>query len=542
MASQRVHGITIDIDVNTNGVAESFKDIKKSLNQTTSELRTVDKLLKEDANNTTLLAQKQNLLADAIEKTKSKLEQLEKAKNKADQDSSVDKNSREYRELERDIEFTRKSLEKLEGQQKDTNTQMNNAEHSIQNVGDAMDDASAKAIKFGDIIKANIIADFIIDGLKELANAAKEFAGELNDWANGYRELEVYEKQFESNLKNTADASDEEIASLKKLAKQKERNGVISAKAITSGYQELATYVENAEAIEGLTDVLVDMSAQQYGIDATEESVRNIATTIGKALANGDYSGLTRLGYGFTDTQMRIMKYGTEAQRVAVINDVVSASIGGMNEALAETDAGQLFQVKSYFDDVKESVGQVVSELELGFIQQVLPVLQPFIDDGLKWIIDNKDNFIEIVQSVAEWLTSEDMQEFYKDVGQLAVDIGTILSDLGDILTDSGLLPAAWELFKTLVEGIRDIVHAIAEDIATIRGGGLGNWMMGNYNSYYPGTFDVGPMSSGGMMSGSITLNNTFTINNGNSISRETVMQWADVLTDRINENLGRMV
>ena len=542
MASQRVHGITIDIDVNTNGVAESFKDIKKSLNQTTSELRTVDKLLKEDANNTTLLAQKQNLLADAIEKTKSKLEQLEKAKNKADQDSSVDKNSREYRELERDIEFTRKSLEKLEGQQKDTNTQMNNAEHSIQNVGNAMDDASAKAIKFGDIIKANIIADFIIDGLKELANAAKEFAGELNDWANGYRELEVYEKQFESNLKNTADASDEEIASLKKLAKQKERNGVISAKAITSGYQELATYVENAEAIEGLTDVLVDMSAQQYGIDATEESVRNIATTIGKALANGDYSGLTRLGYGFTDTQMRIMKYGTEAQRVAVINDVVSASIGGMNEALAETDAGQLFQVKSYFDDVKESVGQVVSELELGFIQQVLPVLQPFIDDGLKWIIDNKDNFIEIVQSVAEWLTSEDMQEFYKDVGQLAVDIGTILSDLGDILTDSGLLPAAWELFKTLVEGIRDIVHAIAEDIATIRGGGLGNWMMGNYNSYYPGTFDVGPMSSGGMMSGSITLNNTFTINNGNSISRETVMQWADVLTDRINENLGRMV
>ena len=542
MASQRVHGITIDIDVNTNGVAESFKDIKKSLNQTTSELRTVDKLLKEDANNTTLLAQKQNLLADAIEKTKSKLEQLEKAKNKADQDSSVDKNSREYRELERDIEFTRKSLEKLEGQQKDTNTQMNNAEHSIQNVGDAMDDASAKAIKFGDIIKANIIADFIIDGLKELANAAKEFAGELNDWANGYRELEVYEKQFESNLKNTADASDEEIASLKKLAKQKERNGVISAKAITSGYQELATYVENAEAIEGLTDVLVDMSAQQYGIDATEESVRNIATTIGKALANGDYSGLTRLGYGFTDTQMRIMKYGTEAQRVAVINDVVSASIGGMNEALAETDAGQLFQVKSYFDDVKESVGQVVSELELGFIQQVLPVLQPFIDDGLKWIIDNKDNFIEIVQSVAEWLTSEDMQEFYKDVGQLAVDIGTILSDLGDILTDSGLLPAAWELFKTLVEGIRDIVHAIAEDIATIRGGGLGNWMMGNYNSYYPGTFDVGPMSSGGMMSGSITLNNTFTINNGQNIDQATVMQWADVLTDRINENLGRMV
>lgn len=46
---------------------------------------------------------------------------------------------------------------------------------------------------------------------------------------------------------------------------------------------------------------------------------------------------------------------------------------------------------------------------------------------------------------------------------------------------------------------------------------------------------------SGGMMAGSITLNNTFTINNGADINQQVVESWADVLTDRINENLGKI-
>ena len=76
MASQRVHGITIDLDVNTSGVAQSFSQINKSLNSTAKELKIVDNLLKNDANNTVLMAQKQSLLTDAIEKTSEKLKIL----------------------------------------------------------------------------------------------------------------------------------------------------------------------------------------------------------------------------------------------------------------------------------------------------------------------------------------------------------------------------------------------------------------------------------------------------------------------------------
>lgn len=51
-----------------------------------------------------------------------------------------------------------------------------------------------------------------------------------------------------------------------------------------------------------------------------------------------------------------------------------------------------------------------------------------------------------------------------------------------------------------------------------------------------------GGMMSDGMMSNSIVMNNTFTITTNDSINQSVVERWADVLTDRINLNLGRMV
>ena len=543
MASQKVHGITIDLDVNTNGVTQSFSQINKSIGSTQRELKAVDKLLKDDAGNTELLAQKQSLLTDAIDKTSAKLKQLYEAKAKADKDSSIDKDSKEYRELVRDIARTESSLNSLRKAEYENNDALDDSQRLIKLFGNGMKEASNEAVSFGDILKANVIGDLIVDGIKELASVVKDFAGDLHEWAEGYRELEVYEKQFESNIKNTADATDEQIASLKQLAKQKERNGVISAKAITSAYQELATYVEEADSIAGLTDALTDMAAQQYGVDATDESVRNLATTLGKALANGDYSGLTRLGYGFTDAQERIMKFGTEAQRVAVINDVIESSIGGMNQALAETDSGKIFQMASYFDDVKEAVGEVVSELEVGFIEQILPELQPFVDDVLKWIIDNKDNFVNMVSEVVKWLTSEDTKQMFKDVGQTVIDIAELIGSLVTLLDDLGLIKGALDLIQLVLEGIRDIFDSIVDDVNKIKNGGLGKWLSGNYNSYSWDSGDYFSMGSGGFMSaGSITLNNTFTINNASAITEQTVRGWANIITDQVNENLGRMV
>lgn len=546
MASQRVHGITIDIGMNTSGVAEGFSDINKSLNSTSRELKTIDKLLKDDEQNITLLSQKQGLLADQIQKTTDKLRDLNKAKEQADKDDSIDKNSREYRELERDIEATEKSLYRLNQEAEKTDDALEDARASANGFGNSLQQTGQDVVKFSSLLLANLLSGAIIGGFNLLVDSMKSLSREALEWAKDFRELEVYEKQFENNIRNTADATDDEIASLKALAKQKERNGVISAKAITSAYQELATYVEETESIEGLTDALVDMSAQQYGVDATEESVRNIATTLGKALANGDYSGLTRLGYGFTDAQKRIMEYGTEAQRVAVLNDVISSSIGGMNQALQETDSGRIFALSQYLGDVKNSIGEVVSEIEVELIGQLLPELQPFIDEGLKWIIDHKDDFVSTIQAVVEWLTSSEMQQFYSDFAQVVMDLGSIFATIIDVLDKFGVWEGLLNAIKGIVTGIKELFDQIADDMEKIKSGGIGEWMRGNYSSYSASGGDYfamgsGGFMSGGMMSGSLTINNNFTINGIEQLSHSRLIEVADVITDRVNENLGRM-
>lgn len=550
MASQRIHGITVDLDVNTSGVSEAFSDINKSLRGTQQELKSVDRLLKEDANNVTLLSQKQYLLTDAIDKTQDKLVQLAKAKRIADSDDSVDKSSKQYRELERDIARTKQSLDDLTEKQKQNNAQLQNAKNNAEGVARAFDDASEGGLKFGDIVKANVVSDAIISGIKALASAIKDVALELNNWANDYRELEVYEKQFESNIRNTAGASDEQIKKLKQLASAKERQGVISKRSITSAYQELATYVESTDAIEGLTDALLDMSAQQYGVDATEESVRNIATTLGKALANGDYSGLTRLGYGFTDAQKRIMEYGTEAQKVAVINDVISSSIGGMNEALAQTDEGKLFQFANVFDDAKESVGQLVSELEINFLEGIMPSIEEAIGGFVAWLDENREPMLEMVQNIVEWLTSDETKQFFADMVQLVQDIGQILVDVVQLTNDLGLLKGALELIKIVVQVIRDIVHAIKEDFKYIKENGLfgrgdyiDNYWAGQGLDLAPSIFGSGGygLNSGGFNSGGIIVNAQFTINES-SMNRNTVKGWGYELANAINEALGEQI
>lgn len=171
------------------------------------------------------------------------------------------------------------------------------------------------------------------------------------------------EARLEQVLRNTADATNEQIDSVKEWASQLQRVGVIGDEITLSGLQELGTYIENADSLKTMAEVLDDMLAQQYGLNATAESAVTISTMLGKVL-EGQTSALSRYGYSFTQAQERLLKYGTEEQRVATLAEVVEASVGGMNEALAATPLGRLKQLSNTMGDIKERFGQAVVNLK----------------------------------------------------------------------------------------------------------------------------------------------------------------------------------
>ena len=272
-------GITIEFYGKDLNLQNTIKDINNGLKATKTQLTDFKNQLKIDPKNLDALKGKFRMLQQEETLLQQKAEYFRKELSKLGEEEI---GSEKWNAYDKQLKNTEKQILAVKGQLDKMGDveSMTEVTNETEKMGDSFKKASDNALKFGDIVKANIVSEAIINGIKTLANEMKQMASELHQWANGYRELEVYEKQFESNLKNTADASDDEIASLKKLAKQKERTGVVSAKAITSAYQELATYVESSDAIEGLTDALTDMSAQQYGVDATEESVRNLATAL----------------------------------------------------------------------------------------------------------------------------------------------------------------------------------------------------------------------------------------------------------------------
>ena len=135
------------------------------------------------------------------------------------------------------------------------------------------------------------------------------------------------ETQLATNMRNTMAACDSDIKSIKDLCAAQQELGVIGDEVQLSGAQELATYLSEKQSLEKLIPVMNDMLAQQYGLNASQENASQIATMLGKVM-DGQTGALSRYGYSFDEIQESILKYGTEAQRVAVLCEVVEGSVG----------------------------------------------------------------------------------------------------------------------------------------------------------------------------------------------------------------------
>ena len=213
------------------------------------------------------------------------------------------------------------------------------ASSSVKELDNNMEKLGKTTIKVGDIIKANLISQAIISGNRGLANTIKKALSSLSKWSDMSKELQTQEAKLGRVMKNTMKAKQKDIDKVVQLTAKYEKLGVVSQETQLAGLQELGTYIEHKKSLEKLLPVMNNMIAQQYGVGASMESASSIATMMGKVLGNGQVNALSRLGYKFTKAQEKVLKFGTEEQKVAMLTKIINQSVGGMNKALAETDA-----------------------------------------------------------------------------------------------------------------------------------------------------------------------------------------------------------
>lgn len=117
MAGSRIKGITIEIDGDTKGLDKALGSVNQSASKTQQELRDVNKLLKLDPGNTELIAQKQQLLGQAISQTSDKLNALKSAQAQVEaQFKSGDIGEAQYRAFQREVASTEATLKGYQSQ------------------------------------------------------------------------------------------------------------------------------------------------------------------------------------------------------------------------------------------------------------------------------------------------------------------------------------------------------------------------------------------------------------------------------------------
>lgn len=234
-------------------------------------------------------------------------------------------------------------------------------------------------------------------GINNIVGTVNTITSSMGSFTEANQAQQEAEARLAQVMKNTMDATAGEIQSIKDLTAAQQKLGIVGDEIQLAGAQELGTYLEQKSSLEQLIPVMNDMIAQQYGFTATQESAVNIATMMGKVM-EGQTGALSRYGYSFTEAQEAVLKYGTEAQKAATLAEVITESVGGMNEALGQTPEGKTKQMANNLGDLRERVGALVNRI----IQALAPAIEKVFsiaDEFLSWA-ESKLGWVESFISV----------------------------------------------------------------------------------------------------------------------------------------------
>lgn len=182
--ADRIKGITIEIGGDTTALSKALSGVNKEISTTQKQLRDVERLLKLDPGNVTLLEQKQRLLADSVEQTKQKLDSLKSAEKQVQQQFAQGKVSQaQYDALQREIVATEADLRKAEKAASSFQDEIaqSKGESALKQLGDAASGTASKVNKIDDkpIEDVEDAAKDADEALEEAGESASSFADHL---------------------------------------------------------------------------------------------------------------------------------------------------------------------------------------------------------------------------------------------------------------------------------------------------------------------------------------------------------------------------
>ena len=343
--------------------------------------------------------------------------------------------------------------------------QLGGTADAVEDTGDAMEEAGRQGVRFGDLIKANVISDFIVDGLREIASAAKDMAASFVQSAADVRAETAQYAQTFGELAGEADAAIQQVAD--------------SANTLPSLLKPAATSIYAFARSSGAdTAQAMDLMAQsmQVAVDAAayyDRSLSDVTETL-QSFLKGNYENDAALGVSATEAtrnaqamEMFGQAYNdlTEIQKQqALLQMVVDAQelSGAMGQAAREADGWQNVQ-----GNLNEAWRQFAAVKGQAMLDALIPAMQE-ATGLLTGLTDGSLSAGQAMQQAFGYISQQ--------VGQLFDQLPSITSSLGGLGANlwnglSAILPqieqAGLQLIDALKTGIANNYPALMDAFLT---------------------------------------------------------------------------
>jgi len=137
--AETIRGINIVISGNTTALTASLTEVNRASRNISGELRHVQNLLRMSPGNTTLIRQQQELLGQAVENTRERLDRLRAAEQQVrEQFSRGEISGGQMRAFERELQSAEINLNRFENRLEETQDAADSLADTLQNAGEKM--------------------------------------------------------------------------------------------------------------------------------------------------------------------------------------------------------------------------------------------------------------------------------------------------------------------------------------------------------------------------------------------------------------------
>lgn len=456
---------------------KALKDITLNLKEVSSELKLTntqfnngEKTVKEtktsydNANNT-------------IKEQREKVNQLREALSKAEQ---------EYGSNNEKVKTFKTQLNNAETQLASMEEQSDKSTKEIKEMKDGFDQAGSGALKFGDILKANVLSEAIVAGIKKLGSVVKEVGSAFIDVGkqavSSYGEYEQLVGGVETLFKESSGTVENYANNAYKTAGLSANEYMSTVTSFSAGLLQ-SLNGDTAKAADVSNMAIIDMADNANKMGTSMDSIQNAY----QGFAKQNYTMLDnlKLGYGGTKTEMQRLL--ADAQKITGVkydinnlNDVYQAihaiqgkmGITGTTAKEASTTIqGSVSSMKSAWQnmltglangnaDISGLLGNLadsvltVADNIVPVVEQVANTIIKILPDVLNKIIEHLPEFLSagsnILTNIIQGLT-QNMPTIMNAVMQiLNTLINTVVQNLPTIV-DAGN-----HIFASLLQGLAD--------------------------------------------------------------------------------------